>query len=378
MAAVPYRIRPKPPRPPKLSELEIDVDRDWGTRNIINFGPRGINLSEMVLAPLTTLDMLTKEQLSKVLSELEFGETSISIPPVMPAGAYHTRVLGFDGRYLYAANWPSGHVFKIDPISKSIVKTSPEMEDHPVKCAFTKDYIYGLFASDLVKFNQDLTPLSRLALPESQAEDFYSTTGLVFDGQFLYTSSYLETRTPINKIDPKTMEVLSTLNLPSPYGYQLAFDGSFLYCAHYTSPGSVTKIDPLEWTYTTLTLGTGQDSCSCITTDGFYIYVGVAASFQVLQINPRTMTVVRTLNLNPDDEPAGLFFDGTYLYLGVHRPSPQLGPIYRIHPETLSITRQITVPGFCDTMATDGFYIYLGLRNASESKILRRPISRWF
>jgi hypothetical protein len=32
----------------KLSELEIDVDRDWGKKNIVNFGPGGIDLHSTV------------------------------------------------------------------------------------------------------------------------------------------------------------------------------------------------------------------------------------------------------------------------------------------------------------------------------------------
>jgi len=34
----------------KLSELEIDVDKDWLNQNILNFGATGINLHDLVTA----------------------------------------------------------------------------------------------------------------------------------------------------------------------------------------------------------------------------------------------------------------------------------------------------------------------------------------
>lgn len=251
--------------------------------------------------------------------------------------------------------------------------------------AWDGTYLYASasgFPGSVFKINPETGAFSSLTLPAGHN----GTSGLVYDGEWLWVSSPAGATYYVDKIDTQTMTVLASIVIAEGGCNCGCFDGRNVFFVTYTSPGVVIKIDRVAETYTTHTLAAGNDLPRIIRYDGEYLFlVTNTRPAIVVRINPDfTGETSLSLGATPFGGNTGFAFDiisdGNNVFTitdceGTTKPAT----ICKVNIEAMSIIKKSALPlaDFAPWAVTpyyftfDGKYIYCAIHAPTPSYLLR-------
>ena len=229
----------------------------------------------------------------------------LTSPDNSPAG------LTFDGEYLWHSDWQAKTIYKISPEDGHVVTSFPAPgegpllslsndefaeqgvviapEGTPQGLAWEDSYLWVVCVSDgkIYKLNPAIPSGSSGHVITTLETPGYSPFGLAFDGTYLWCSDYFGQK--VYKINPATGMAISSFDAPGTSG---------------GSPPLSVKIiitDPTHGTPTGLAWQNGA------------LWVASDSDDTVYKVDPSTGMVLDSIN-SPDTLPAGLAFDGAYLW----------------------------------------------------------------
>ena len=289
--------------------------------------------------------------------------------------------LAFDGTFLYGALTRYAgathrvHLVKIDPatmteVGRYIDTTAGDNSTFGVTVLAGNAYltISSTNPGQVIKINTTtMAEVSRwVGLPgRNQAESITN------DGTFLY-ATYLNAALTASlvKINPATM--LEVANFQSGLGansFGTFYDGTFVYFATDTTPGTVFQVNPATMLpVKTFTGAVGEDIAQALTGDGVSIYVGLAgAAGHTVQVNPATMLAVATYNPGVNGSRALVTLAGN-LYDGIspNGASPGVATVAKVATATMLESLRFNGRTFKEECATGfclleaGGFLYVG------------------
>lgn len=270
-------------------------------------------------------------------------------------GAKPTSV-AFDGRYIWAVMEGNGiepqlsnRVYKIDPATNSFVDVIP-VGDTPRAIVFDGTHMW-------VANNTDGT-VSRIDVATDTVVQTLSVgtapTGLAFDGSRIFVAN--SGSASISRLDAATGLALSNISVVGTVPVGLAYDGSSLWVTDLAGD-SVLKVNPdTGATLSTIAVGDGPWS---VITDGFNLWVANRNSGTISRVSQLTGAVVATVPVGVGDNPSGLAFDGTYVWVALPATGAENGKICAISRTTNTCAGFVTVSLQPMGMAFDGTNLWV-------------------
>ena len=194
-----------------------------------------------------------------------------------------------------------------------------------------------------------LFPVTLLAYTGQIVQSFAAPgrypAGLTWDGQHLWVSDFHTDK--IYELNTQG-KVLRTLSSPAYYPIGLAFDGKYLWNADSKGlipqgdeyhRGKIFKIDPKTGDVLK-TLDAPTPSPSGLTWDGHYLWCVDNLHHKLIQFDPEDGTTIKEFR-SPAASPTGLTFDGKYLWVADRRTNQ----IYRVDPSDGMVILITDAPG---------------------------------
>ncbi|MBJ8344360.1 YncE family protein [Antrihabitans sp. YC2-6] len=200
---------------------------------------------------------------------------------------------------IYIPNYQVGTVEVVDPVSQKVVKTIPDIGDHPLVIRTTPDHSkayvsnfgpIGSFATVIdMKTDTVIKKIPTLGAP-------YAVLTMSHDGRYVYLPTLLST---VQVIDTQTDEIVRTLPIaipPSPAHMELSLDDKIMYVM--SGAGTVTKYDTVTGAMidTPLFLNGFAPGWGAMSADGKTLYA-VNYYAGVTWIDIPSWTVTRTVQL---------------------------------------------------------------------------------
>jgi len=347
---------------PRLSLLDIDIDKDWRGHRIDNLGspatPKQVCRWVDRVAPTDYL----KDRFAKILHSVDFAEKTLDLPEWI-----WTAHPVYDGTYLYAGG--EFGMFKIDPIQMKIVSTLDFPKEFYELVGLCTDgvYLYGVFYSGhLAKFDPENLAILKSSLP-------YDWTGynLGFDGTYLYATYSPELGVgALLKVDPITLKEVTHITFGGEV-FEICFSGDYLYVGSVSPelPARIYKIDPVNMSVVSsldLVPSPPPSMVSSLCYDGHYLYAGTDTG--VFKVDPAAMSVAQSREITNGVD--YISSDGTYLYLASYYS------ILKIDPITFNVISEWSVGQRTVQVLSDGIYLYAVCYPPGVGRIIRRPVMR--
>jgi len=154
--------------------------------------------------------------------------------------------------------------------------------------------------------------------------------GITFDGQYLWTCGWEETNgngSHLFKIDPETGEVVDSFDYPGGFAdnwpHGITFDGTYLWANNFENH-TLDKIDPVTAALIS-TLPAPSDFSVGITWDGNYFWTNDFQQGKIFKQDPNTGEIIGSASIMLTNM-RGLAWDGDYLWT----VSWQAATIYKI------------------------------------------------
>ncbi|MGC9337433.1 MAG: choice-of-anchor D domain-containing protein, partial [Candidatus Cloacimonadia bacterium] len=168
--------------------------------------------------------------------------------------------------------------------------------------------IYGANGNEVYQINPSDGSYSLLFI--GPQEDAY---GLTYDGSYLWTIDQQSSSMPAVAMQlDMSGNLISQFDLPTHYMSGIAYDdGNFWVAAYYPDPATIYKVDPSGTVLQQFTAPDNQPWDLCIEHSNLWMadYWGDA----LYMIDPATGNLVET-HPSEHSDPAGIVFDGTYLW----------------------------------------------------------------
>jgi YVTN family beta-propeller protein len=263
--------------------------------------------------------------------------------------------VAFDGTSIWASNFGSGTVSKIDPATNTVVATVT-VGGNPSGLAFdgTNLWVANESANSVSKINPATNAVTATVAVG------LNPYGVAFDGTSIWVTN--TGSASISKIDPATDAVMASVDVGLSFPWGLAFDGTSVWVANHGS-NSVSKINPIT-NDVTATIPVGLSPIG-VAFDGTSIWVTNAVSASVSKINPATNTVSATVAVGAN--PNGVAFDGTSIWVA----NQSSANVSKVNPSTNTETDTVVVGSNPYGVAFDGTNIWvINYSSNSVSKII--------
>lgn len=189
--------------------------------------------------------------------------------------------------------------------------------------------------------------------------------GLSFDG----SNIWIAVGDQLCGIDPEEGEIVKNIAAPAPAG--TAFDGKHLY---QIADGKINKIDMSTGSVlTTIPAPSTEDNSGLTWAEG-YLWVGQYAGRKILQLEPQTGTVLRTIE--SDRFVTGVTWVDGELWHGVW--DDEGSELRRLDPQSGDIQEHLTMPsesGVSGLESDGNGYFYCGGGGSKMVRKVRRPKS---
>ncbi|HVP07648.1 MAG TPA: transglutaminase domain-containing protein [Candidatus Acidoferrum sp.] len=147
--------------------------------------------------------------------------------------------------------------------------------------------------------------LKSIALPSGY------TLGLAWDGHYLWSS---DRRTDmLYKFDPADGHVLDSIPAPGYFVTGLTFDGKLLWCADADTPAKLYAVNP-NTRLVEHTMDSPIDQPAGLAWDGTYLWMADPGGGKIHQVDPSDGTTILSLTA-PTKNPGGMTYDGRYLWV---------------------------------------------------------------
>jgi DNA-binding beta-propeller fold protein YncE len=248
----------------------------------------------------------------------------------------------YDLKTLYVDNDLGNSLTPIDP--KTGKPGTPIPVEDPYNLYFTPDGRYAIVVEERLQTLAFRDPSTMalehtLDIPECVGIDHMDFSA---DGNYAFASCEFAGR--MVKIDLRTLQVVSTLDLPAtgsnPQDVKLSPDGSVVYTADMMS-GGIWEIDPNTFKVIGF-LHTGAGAHGLYPSrDARYLYVSNRAAGTISVVSFRTRRVVTTWTLPPPASPdmGGVSADGKTLWLSGRYNAE----VYAINTQTGTLRARIPV-----------------------------------
>ncbi len=221
---------------------------------------------------------------------------------------------------------------------------------------------------NVVKAADELTVVETISSPDS------GICGLAWDSGYLWGAYHYSYPAIYNGMILKfdmSGNVITSFEAP---GYKmsnaatttgLAFDGTYLWNINY-SDDKIFKITTSGEVVESFDILNGA---SGLAWDGQNLWVSSVISYKIYKINPENGEVLHSVNSpgwESDTEPDGLAYDGSYLWISTGRG------VFKISPESGLILEEYKSLGYrkADGLTWDGQYLWVGGTSSSAVKKL--------
>ncbi|MBI5527277.1 MAG: hypothetical protein HY897_13160 [Deltaproteobacteria bacterium] len=181
---------------------------------------------------------------------------------------------------------------------------------------------------------------------------FPSPDGLTWDGEFLWATDCSTSR--IDKVDPETGDVVSSIDVAGVNSDELAFDGEHLWITDHTAtempgmsapPPAIYRIDRADGKVLRKFAPPGQDSGGKfpmgIAWDGKNLWNIDTYDVKIYKLDPATGSVLGSIPA-PAGGSCGIAWDGACLWVS---DASTNGLIYHIDPKDGTVIRSFDAPG---------------------------------
>jgi streptogramin lyase len=223
----------------------------------------------------------------------------------------------YDGTNLWAVNFASSKVFKINPITGVV-------DGNPLTVGNAPEFVLNV-------------------------------------GDFLFVAATGDAT--VTKIDIKSNSVVGTVTLGGGNISYLTYDGTKIWATSY-SAGKVYSFDPttLAVSPTSLTVGAGPVKNIVV---GDFLFVAATGDATVTKINTKSNSVVGTVTLDGSNISNLIYEQGA-----IWATSYNAGKVYSFDPTTLSVSSTaLTVGSNPFTMRAVGDFLFVASRGANQSSL---------
>ncbi len=188
--------------------------------------------------------------------------------------------------------------------------------------------------------------------------------GVTYDGK----NVWLACGDKLNAVDPANGKIKRSLNVAAQVG--TAFDGQYLY---QIAEGRIQKIDPKTGeVLSTIPAPSADDNSGLAWAEGS-LWVGQADAKKIVQVDPQTGTVLRTIELNR--VVTGVMWVGGELWHGTWDDNDK-SDVRRIDPRTGEVLKCLDMPPgtAVSGLESDGKdRFFCGGGGSGKLRIIRRP-----
>lgn len=219
--------------------------------------------------------------------------------------------VAFDGEFIWVVVPSSisdpdtiNRLYKIDRTTNTVVATVP-VGDDPRDVVFdgTNLWVSNNVDGTVSKVDSVTAAVVRVVTVGG------GPNGMASDGSSVWVANAADSS--VSEIEVASGDVVSTYSVGT-VPYDIAFDGTWLWVTDIAT-GSVHKVDPAtEATVTTIAVGDGPVA---VATDGFNVWVANSTAGTISRISQLTGAIVATVPVGAADNPSGLAFDGTYVWV---------------------------------------------------------------